>query len=68
MWVSSYMIDFKGLFLKPNKIYDVSQEVFWGVCEKGRFLFYSDIKIKQVSTDWCLIVSWVVQRDSIFTS
>lgn len=62
------MTDIKGLSLKPNKIYDVSQKLFWGVCEKGRFLFYSDIKIKQVSTDWYLIVSWVVQRVSIFTS
>lgn len=41
---------------------------FWGVCEKVRFLFYSDSKIKQTSIDLYLNVSWLIQKGSLLTS
>lgn len=41
---------------------------FWGVWETVRFLFYCDTKIKQVSIDLYLIVSWLIQRGSLLTS
>lgn len=58
----------KGDTWNQNKNNTYLMKYFWGVCEKVRFLFYSDSKIKQASIDLYLTVSWLIQRGPLLTS